>query len=111
MAKYETTKKTINNRGGIILKSGYCSLWYLLRDLDPFAYSAGSMGWACDYYALGGGVILATGYNTSSLNGSRVDFDLEDEYNEKARAIEGYSPEAKQARADLLAEFIEKATK
>lgn len=38
--KYQTTKKAIRERAYKIIAVGYCDLWYLLRDLDPFAYSA-----------------------------------------------------------------------
>lgn len=109
--KYQTTKKAIRERADKIIAVGYCDLWYLLRDLDPFAYSARAEGWACDYYYLGSDIYLATGYDCDRLGAKYLKSDLVREYNEKARNIEGNSPEAKQARADLLDEFTEKATK
>ena len=109
--KIQTTKKQMKNNAAQIIAVGYCGAYYLLRDLSPFAYSAGGYGWACDYYDLGNGIILATGYDCSRLGAEYANFDLVQEYNERARKIEGFSDDAKQARADLLAEFIEKITK
>ena len=109
--KYEITKKEIRNRFNKIYAVGYCAAWYLLRDLAPFAYSARAEGWACDYYYLGDGICLATGYDCDRLGAEYIKSDLVREYNEKARKIEGLTDEAKEKRADLLREFIEKITK
>jgi hypothetical protein len=109
--KYETTKKAIRNRFDKIYAVGYCAAWYLLRDLDPFAYSARAEGWACDYYYLGDGICLATGYDCGRLGAERVDYDIINEYNQRAREIEGFTDEAKEKRAELLREFIEKISK
>lgn len=109
--KTQTTKKAIRNRFNKIYAAGYCSAWYLLRDLDPFAYSARAEGWACDYYYLGGGICLATGYDCDRLGAEYIKSDIIREYNERARKIEGNSDDAKQARADLLDEFIKKIAK
>lgn len=109
--KYKTTKKAIRSRFNKIYAAGYCSVWYLLRDLDPFAYSAGTYGWACDFYYLGGGICLATGYDCGRLGAKYIKSDIMREYDERARKIEGNGEDAKQARADLLDEFIKKITK
>lgn len=109
--KNKATKKEIRNRFNKIYAAGYCSAWYLLRDLAPFAYSERAEGWACDYYYLGDGICLATGYDCDRLGAEYIKSDLVREYNEKARQIEGLTDEAKEKRAELLGEFIEKITK
>ena len=48
--KLKTTKKDIKNNACKILKIHYCKAQTLLWYEYPFAYSAGNMGWACDYY-------------------------------------------------------------
>ena len=109
--KKRITKKEIRNRFDKIFAVGYCSAWYLLRDLAPFGYSDRAEGWACDYYYLGDGICLATGYDCDRLGAKYIESDIVREYNEKARQIEGFTDEAKEKRADLLDEFIEKITK
>lgn len=104
--KKQVTKKSIRERGARIICIGYCNACYLLRDLDPFAYSARAEGWACDYYYVGNNVIIATGYDCDRLGGKYADAAKVREYNERARRIEGFSAEAKQSRAELLEEFI-----
>ena len=82
--KLKTTKQFIKQHSAKIFACGYCDLQYLFGNLDPFAYSAGVYGWACDYYDLGGGVILSTGY---SPIGERVDYKTLREYEKKAEKI------------------------
>lgn len=106
--KYRTTKKAIRENYSRIYSIGYCNLQWLLKYLDPVAYSAGVNGWACDYYEVDGAVI-STGY---SPIGRKVDYDLQREYDEKARAIAcnySLSWEEQTARVNnLLHEFMEK---
>lgn len=107
--KLQTTKRNIKEKARKVLCAGYCSAWYLLLNKSAFAYSAGVYGWQCDYYDLGDGVILATGYDCSRLGGEYIDADLLDEYNNKAREFDGWSPENIAKRDELLQEFITKA--
>lgn len=112
--KYRTTKKEIRNCGSSVYKVGYCNLQFLLRFNDPFAYSEGVYGWACDYYRIGGydGVIISTGYDPI---GRKVDYSIIREYNEKARAInDNYNLSYEQRETEvkaLLNEFIQKINK
>ena len=107
--KLQTTKKCIKEKSAKVLCAGYCSAWYLLLNKNAFAYSAGVYGWQCDYYDLGNGIILATGYDCSRLGGKRVSCDLLDEYNNKAKEFDGWSAENIAKRDELLQEFLEKA--
>jgi hypothetical protein len=59
--KLQATKQTF--KGERVLWVGYCKLQYLLMQNKPFAYSSGVYGWACDYYDLGDGFYISTGYN------------------------------------------------
>lgn len=106
--KIKATKTEIKNQSTKIYAVGYCGGQALLADLHPFAYSAGAMGWACDYYDLGGGCVLATGYDTDRLGAVRVDNILE-QYNKQAPT--GWGDDKKQKRAALFAEFVEQIKK
>lgn len=81
--KYRTTKKAIRELGDPVYCVGYCNLQNLLRCVDPFAYSARSEGWACDYYYIHD-LIISTGY---SAIGRKTDYNLCREYDQKALAI------------------------
>lgn len=63
--KLKTTKKAMkeNTHPDNLISIGYCGAQYLLNSRQPFAYSAGANGWACDYYELEAGVIISTGYS------------------------------------------------
>ena len=62
--KFKTTDKelsTIHN----LLSVGYCELQYALYWFSPIAYTHSKIdGWKADYYNLGEGVHLVTGYST-----------------------------------------------
>lgn len=66
-----------------VLKVGYCGIQYLLRYKDPFAYSSGVYGWACDYYNIDG-IYISTGY---SPVGKSLDYDIIKKYEDEARKI------------------------
>ena len=112
--KLQTTKTNIRNNFGTVLTAGYCKIQYLLNYCSPFAYSAGVYGWACDYYTPStkyNGVCIATGYDTERLGGKRVNYELVNEYEQKARELFlDYSQMNKrEALNNLIDEFIEKA--
>jgi len=81
--KLKTTKSTIKNGFNIIISIGYCDAQYLLHYKNPFAYSAGVYGWACDYYEIGTKCI-STGYGPIGKN---LDYKLLGEYEKKAQDI------------------------
>ena len=112
--KLQTTKTNIKNNFVTVLTAGYCELQYLLNYSNPFAYSSGVYGWACNYYTPStkyNGVCLATGYNTDRLGGKRVNYELVKEYEQKAREIVyNYTlTNKREALNALIDEFIEKA--
>ena len=84
--KLKTTKKQIrDNTRGNLYSVGYCELQHLLRYANPFAYSSGVNGWACDYYELsvdGQRVIISTGYQPI---GKSIDFTTVKRWEKSAR--------------------------
>ena len=113
--KLKTTKSNIKNNFGSVLTVGYCEIEYLLNYCNPFAYSAGVYGWACDYYTPSkkyNGVCIATGYNTDRLGGKRVSYELVKEYEKKATDIvlgDNTHINKRDALNILIDDFIEKA--
>lgn len=110
--KLKTTKKEI--RGGFyrILSIGYCDAQYLLKYKNPFGYSAGVYGWACDYYDIDG-VCISTGYSPLTDKNMIHDYNLVREYENKARDIckGDLEYEDKKIKVnELLVELIDKLT-
>lgn len=103
--KIKATKKEIKTQAARLYSVGYCGASELLRDVEPFAYSAGVYGWACDYYDLDG-VIISTGYNPI---GAGID-GITAEFEKKARKIsEDYGrtwKERAEAVREIRAEWI-----
>ena len=81
--KLQTTKKAIKNNFYTVISIGYCDAQYLLYFKDPFAYSAGINGWACDYYQIKN-TCISTGY---SPIGERAPYELLNELEHKAGEI------------------------
>ena len=105
--KCRVTKKEIRNSFQNIISIGYCDAQFLLQYRSPFAYSAGTYGWACDYYDLGT-TCISTGY--SPLNGLKPDYDLLRRFEENAQRIVcgDLDYETKKARVDeLLYQFVD----
>lgn len=105
MSKYKTTKKTIKEGYNKILCIGNGNLQYMLRYIDPFAYSTRAEGWACDYYNING-TILCDGY---APIGKNVSYDLMKKYDNRAREIRNlYLPyeEEKEKLNELLNQFM-----
>lgn len=67
------------------IKIGYCDAWYLLRGLEPIAYTAGIYGWNEDVYYLGNNTYIATGYRPHGTK--KVSYELLETYETQARAI------------------------
>ena len=110
--KIKVTKKYIRENSYKVLKIGYCNLQHLLDYRPAFAYSAGGLGWSCDYYDAGAGVIISTGY---APIGDAVNYELTREYDKRAEEIvhdNGIKWEDKHKALDeLLQAFIEEVTK
>lgn len=112
--KLKTTMKEVKATSRVILKVGYCDLATLLRYESPYAYTAGVYGWNSDIYVFNG-VTIVTGYRPF---GQSVDYDLVEEFEERARALVDeldrlkYDGDFKQNKMrELLEEFIKEATK
>ena len=108
--KLKTTKNQIKNSFVNVLSLGYCELQYLTYYKNPFAYSSGINGWACDYYNIDN-VCLSTGY---SPIGANVDYKLVRKYELKAQKIVlDYNTDYKlrEKRVNkLLNDFVNKCT-
>lgn len=106
--KFKTTKKEIRANYSRIYCIGYCNLQWLLRYSSPIAYATRAEGWACDFYEVDG-AIISTGY---APIGKKVPYDIQREYDEKAREIVcgyGITREDQEAQIEaLLHEFMEK---
>jgi hypothetical protein len=103
--KYKASRKDF--KGQKILKIGGNKLGDLLQYQYPIAYSVRVEGWACDYYDIEG-VIISMGYDPIGL---KVDDDIINSYNNKARLITtngGNYEQRSNAVNLLLIEFINK---
>lgn len=104
------TRKQVNMYKNIICVP-YCDLWYLLYFRDKTGYNSGVYGWNYDFYHINLHTCIVTGYRPF---GNIKNYDLCDEYNEKARNIiedRTISDEEKKEKVEnLLEEFIEKIT-
>lgn len=85
MNKIKTTKKEMRSNYRI-LGVGYCEMQSILAYSAPVAYSAGYLGWHCDYYDIDG-VIISTGYSPLTSKNMKTDYNIIREYEEKARKL------------------------
>lgn len=104
------TRKQVNMYKNIICVP-YCDLWYLLYFRNRTGYNSGVYGWNYDFYHINLNTCIVTGYRPF---GNIKNYDLCDEYNEKAKNIiedRTLSDEEKKEKVEnLLEEFIEKIT-
>ena len=114
MSTYRTTKKAMNEDYTHIIGTGYCDLQYLLRFEEPVAYSTRAEGWACDYYDIDG-VLISTGYSPIRSKRTKSCYQVNHEYDEKARIIfNNYNltyEERKEQIEALLHEYIKAVKK
>ncbi len=113
MIKLKATKKEMREGYYYILSAGFCSMQSLLRERQPFAYSAWTEGWACDYYEVDE-VIISTGYAPLSNKNMIEDYSIIKEYENKALEIDSlYLPldERKAKKEVLLKELVNKLKK
>jgi len=108
MVKLRVTKKEIRENYRIV-GIGYCGAQYLLKHQEPFGYSSGVYGWACDYYEVDG-VIISSGYDYIHNKNVKCDYEMIKKYDNKASEIDSNYDlpyeERKKAINDLLHEFI-----
>jgi len=79
--KIKATKKEF--KGLNVLRVSAGALQNLLMNREPFAYSSGVYGWACDYYQMNG-FIISAGYNPI---GQKANYEIINAYENNARAI------------------------
>ena len=82
--KFKTTKKQITNFYNTIIKTGYCSISYLLHYQEPNAYTSGTYGWNTDIYFINN-IAISTGYRP--FGNISPNYDLVDKYEKQARDI------------------------
>jgi len=113
--KFKTTKRAIKEGYHKIISVSYCSLQYLLKGINPVAYSTRSEGWACDYYDVDG-ICICEGYSPiSSQNTKELSYDKIREYDQKAKDIaynmgSGSWYDIEPKLKDLLNEFVQECT-
>ena len=109
--KSKMSKKAVKEIYGTsnIYAVSYCALQYMLRATEPFAYSARTEGWACDYYELCFGdkvICVSTGYDPI---GKHVDYDTCKLFDDKARRIWSDETNYEKAKAkidNLIKDFV-----
>lgn len=110
MNKIKTTQKAMRENYHII-GVGYCDAHYLLKGVDPIAYSSGVYGWQCDYYNVDG-VIISTGYSYIHNKNVKIDYETIQKYENKARALWNNNKpyhDTKKAVNKLLSKMIKEA--
>lgn len=96
-----------------VISVGYCNLQYMLRSVQPYAYTTRSEGWGADVYSFGN-VAIATGY--APFGDIRPSYDLKQQYEMKAqkifedKRIKRWDTRKNKLRV-LISEFIETAIK
>ena len=107
--KCKVTKSAIKSSFPTVLSVGYCQLQTMLKDREPFAYSTGAEGWACDYYDIGSGICVSTGYRPI---GKAVSYDICKKYDNEAATIFMMTRdcvERLEQLSDLIARFKKEA--
>lgn len=107
MSKERWTCKMVREVNAV--KISYCGAWYLLRGLEPIAYTAGIYGWNEDIYYIGKNTYIATGYRPHGTR--KVPYELLEAYEKQAKAIytgKDYYDDKIAKIAELRKEFLEK---
>lgn len=80
--KMELTNKAVKTYFRNIRSCGYCEIQFLLRGLQPIAYTSGKYGWNYDVYNIYG-ITICTGYR--NMPGKRLEHITE--YERKAMEV------------------------
>lgn len=109
MSKIKVTKKAMKDEFTRIVRIGYCDAQYLLKFVEPFAYSTRAEGWACDYYNING-ILISTGYAPLESRNAKTNYETTRKFDDEARNIVynynlTYEEQQEQVRK-LLDEFI-----
>ena len=106
--KFKTTKKAMKENYNKIAKIGYCNAQFLLKYIEPTAYSTRAEGWACDYYDING-ILISTGYAPIEPKNTNCTYDIVKIYDDKAREIvygnDDYKTKVEKVNV-LLSEFV-----
>lgn len=85
MIKKQVTKKSMVNKfGEKLISVGYSDLQSLLRFEEAIAYHSGVYGWNCDYFIIGRGYCISTGYRP---HGQKIDFTIVQKFEKEAKEI------------------------
>ena len=106
MAKEKWTCKKVRQYNAISIS--YCGAWYLLRGLEPIAYTAGVYGWNEDIY-VDNNIFITTGYRPHGTK--HVSYDILESYEEQAKTIYNSNKDYKDKIAmisAIRAEFLKK---
>lgn len=117
--KYKTTKKATQNNYRNIIRLGAVELYYLLKFIEPIAYTSGMYGWNADVYDFDN-VAIVMGYRP--FGNISPDYEIVEKYNQLGREIceEKHDPakdwneerEDQEKRLNkLINQFIEEVTK
>ena len=97
--------KDVKNLSGRKFRTGYCSLYHLLRFQERIGYTAGTYGWNYDVYKIDD-VIITTGYR--GMVGDSIPSEIIRKYEDLAEKVNrqcGYD-ERKVKLKTLLTEFV-----
>ena len=106
MKKEQLTQKQVKQMSNKVIRVGYCNLQSLLRGKERKGYTVGVYGWNADVYMIGE-VAIVTGYRT--FGDIRPDYDIVNEYEEKAKKVIGLNYDwnvIEQKLDELLKAFI-----
>lgn len=116
MYNSKVTNKFINNSFSNVLRVGYCSIQYLLKDIERNGYTSGTYGWNADFYVIDYDTAIVTGYRpTGNIH---PNYELVEKYEKAAEAIwndkTSYNvftyDERREKVNNLLNDFIQEAT-
>ena len=82
--KYKTTKKAVQNNYRNTIRLGAVELYYLLKFIEPVAYTSGVYGWNADVYDFDD-VAIVTGYR--AFGNISPDYDIVEKYNQLGKEI------------------------
>jgi hypothetical protein len=118
MEKAKVTAKWIRQYFHKRLSVGYSDMQFLLKYKEPEYYTCGGSGWdSDDYYFSRYDLLVSTGYNpvSGTIN---TDYDLIENYNNKARTIISrpvWDSDSEKERMNevlkLLDDFLQEVTK
>lgn len=83
--KEKTTRKNVMQSHSVIIKVGYCALYYLLKHENEQYYTTRVEGWGADIYSFGS-IAIVTGY--APFGNVSPSWDVVNSYEKRAIAID-----------------------